>query len=351
MTERILILGPSWVGDMVLAHSLYRVLKDRQTDSYISVAAPSWTAPLLERMPEVDEIIPLPFRHGQLALGERFRLGRKLRKERYDQAILLVNSFKSAILPFAAGIPKRTGFLGESRYGLLNDIRPLDKSRLPRTVDRFVSLGLARDELLPDELPSPSLLANREQALQVLQRLGISMPDRPILGLCPGAEYGAAKRWPAEYYADVAKQAAEQGWGVWLFGSQKDIPVTSEVNELSGGLCLDLGGRTMLAEVIDLMSLTSAVVSNDSGLMHVAAALDKRLVAIYGSSDPNHTPPMSDKASVLYLAQECSPCFKRECPLGHMKCLYGITPQRVISELEIRPSRRFLRLINTVENT
>jgi heptosyltransferase-2 len=340
MAERILILGPSWVGDMVLAHSLYRVLKDRQPDSHISVAAPGWTAPLLERMPEVDEIIPLPFRHGQLALAERFSLGRKLRKDHYDQAILLVNSFKSAILPLAAGIPKRTGFLGESRYGLLNDIRPLDKSRLPRTVDRFVSLGLERNESLPEELLSPKLLANREHALQILQRLGAGMPQRPILGLCPGAEYGAAKRWPAEYYAGVAKQAVELGWDVWLFGSQKDIPVTSEVDKLSGGLCLDLGGRTSLAEVIDLMSLTSAVVSNDSGLMHVAAALDKPLIAIYGSSDPQHTPPMSEKASILYLQLACSPCFKRECPLGHLNCLIQLAPVDVLVKL---PSNSFSR--------
>lgn len=333
MPERILILGPSWVGDMVLAHSLFQVLKNRKPDAHLSVAAPGWTAPLLERMPEVNEIIALPFRHGQLALGERFAFGRKLQEQHFDQAILLVNSFKSAILPFAAGIPKRTGFLGELRYGLLNDIHPLDEDRLPRTVDRFVSLGLDRGESLPAELPYPVLRANREQALQVLQKLGVAPPKTSVIGLCPGAEYGPAKRWPERHYAEVANQLLDQGREVWLFGSNKDIPVCEEINRMTGNRCLDFGGKTQLGEAVDLMSLTSAMVSNDSGLMHVAAALNKPVVAIYGSSDPSHTPPMSAKATILSLGLSCSPCFKRECPLGHLKCLNDLSPEQVLAVL------------------
>lgn len=330
---KILVVGPAWVGDMVLAQSLFKTLKARNPATVIDVAAPSWTLPLLERMPEVNTAIPLPFSHGRLDLRKRIAIGKSLRQSGYSRAILLTNSLKSAIVPFAAGIPERTGFLGEFRYGLLNDIRPLDAARLPRTVDRFVALGLKPGEALPAPLPIPYLAADRQHALQTLQRLGHSPPQTPVLGLCPGAEYGPAKRWPAKYYVEVALAARQKGWEVWLFGSGKDAEVTSEINRLSENRCLDLGGKTSLAEAIDLMYLTSAVVSNDSGLMHVAAALDKKLISIFGSSDPHHTPPMSPQAVILYLRLECSPCFERECPLGHTNCLNKLLPIRVIELL------------------
>lgn len=333
MADKILVIGPAWVGDMILAQSLFKLLKQQRPDTEIDVAAPAWTLPLLERMPEVRRGIALPFRHGKLDLRARMQIGRDLRSENYTQAILLTNSLKSAILPLFARIPRRTGFLGELRYGLLNDIRKLDKQKLPRTVDRFAALGLAPDAELPVTLPQPALAASREQAIAVLARLGRQAPAKPVLALCPGAEYGPAKRWPAEYYAEVANQALDQGWEVWLFGSQKDIPVTGEINASTRQRCLDLGGRTALGEAVDLMSLATAAVSNDSGLMHVAAALDKPMAALYGSSDPHHTPPMSAHAEVVYLGLSCSPCFERECPLGHLKCLVDIPPQRVISIL------------------
>ncbi|WP_142811144.1 lipopolysaccharide heptosyltransferase II [Tepidiphilus olei] len=341
MTNRqILIIGPSWVGDMILAQSLFKLLKQQDEHCAIDVAAPAWTLPLLERMPEVRQAIALPFRHGKLDLWQRIRLGRALRAQGYAQAIVLPNSFKSAILPFVAGIPRRTGFRGEMRYGLLNDLRLLDTARLPMTVQRFVALGLPPGAPLPDPLPRPSLIASPGGALQALHCLGREQPDRPVLGLCPGAEYGPAKRWPEEHYAAVARWALEQGHEVWLFGSAKDAPVTRAIDHLSGNRCLDLGGKTRLGEAIDLMSLCAAVVSNDSGLMHVAAALDRPLVALYGSSDPNHTPPMSERASIIHLGLPCSPCFARECPLDHLKCLRDIEPERVIELLQSILPRR-----------
>jgi heptosyltransferase-2 len=327
---RILVMGPSWVGDMVLAHSLFQVIKQQQPDAVIDVAAPAWTMPLLDRMPEVSGKIALPFKHGQLALRERIRFGRSLRANAYQQAILLTNSLKSAILPMAAGIPRRTGYLGEWRYGLLNDIRPLDKQALPRTVDRFVNLGLPPATPLPTSLPDPHLKADRTKAAETLARLNHAEPSKPVIGLCPGAEYGEAKRWPAEYYAEVANRALAQGNEVWLFGSDKDALVTASINRLTQGRCLDLGGRTRLGEAVDLMALCDTVVSNDSGLMHVAAALGVKVIAVYGSSDPHHTPPMSPQADVLWLGLDCSPCFKRTCPLGHLNCLRQIAPERVL---------------------
>lgn len=332
-TQKILIIGPSWVGDMVLAHSLFQVLKLQNPNVLIDVAAPSWTLPLLDRMPEVNLGIALPFKHGELALFERIKFGRALKNEGYTQAILLVNSLKSAIMPFAAGIAKRTGFLGELRYGLLNDIRTLNKSQLPRTVDRFVAL--ADDKIV--DIPHPRLIANRDNALSVLAHHHLGEPTQKILGLCPGAEYGDAKRWPAEYYAEVASTALDKGWAVWLFGSDKDIPVTTVISQATQNRCQDWGGKTKLGDAIDLMALCDTIISNDSGLMHVAAALDKKLIAIYGSSDPHHTPPMHPDAVIEYLGLDCSPCFERTCPLKNVDeklgCLKQIKPQTIIQKI------------------
>ncbi|MHB8535672.1 MAG: lipopolysaccharide heptosyltransferase II [Sulfuricaulis sp.] len=329
---RFLIVGPAWIGDMVLAQSLFMFLKQRDSGCTVDVLAPAWSLPLLARMPEVDEAIISPFRHGELRLGERLRLGRQLRARQYDRAIVLPNSLKSALVPCAARARVRTGYLGELRYGLLNDIRRLDKSKPPRTVDRFVALALAPDAPLP-EIPTPRIRADADKARSALARQGRGLPAAPVLGLCPGAEYGPAKRWPAEYYADLAKAKLAQGWEVWLFGSDQDTGVTGAIQSMTEKRCLDLGGKTTLEEAIDLLSLTTAVVTNDSGLMHVAAALDRQVIALYGSSDPRHTPPLSEEAAVLYLGLSCSPCFKRECPLHHLRCLREIVPQRVLETL------------------
>lgn len=333
MRKKILVIGPSWVGDMVLAQSLFIALKNSQADIQIDVAAPSWTLPVLQRMPEVQLAIALPFAHGESALVKRIQLGLAWRQQNYQQVILLPNSFKSAIAPFFANIPLRTGFIGEMRYGLLNDRRRLDKQRLPRTVDRFVSLALADNNTLP-AIASPRLQVDQANRNQLMQQWSIHQRSK-ILGLCPGAEYGEAKRWPAEYYAEVAQQAIAAGWQVLLFGSTKDQAVTQQIQQLCQHTALDLAGKTSLADAIDLMSLCDHVVSNDSGLMHIAAALDKPLIAIYGSSDPSHTPPMSAQAKIEYLALPCSPCFKRTCPLGHLDCLRKISSQTIIHAIAL----------------
>ena len=337
--QKILVLGPAWVGDMVLAQSLFKTLKINNPSCTIDVAAPAWTLPLLERMPEVSGKIALPFKHKQLAFFERLQFGKSLKNAGYTQSIILTNSFKSALLPWAAGIKKRTGYLGEMRYGLLNDIRQLDKIKLKKTVERFVFLGLDKDQNLPKTIPNPQLITNTETAWILASRLGANSSKNKILGLCPGAEYGEAKRWPAEYYAEVANEVLKKGWQVWLFGSDKDVPVTGKINALTQNKCTDFGGKTKLGEAIDLMALCDTVISNDSGLMHVAAALikegdsHKKLIAIFGSSDPYHTPPMHPNAVIEYLGLECSPCFKRECPLQHLNCLNLITPATILQNL------------------
>jgi heptosyltransferase-2 len=283
-------------------------------------------------MPEVANAIAMPLSHGQFGLFDRITLGKKLRANHYDQALLLPNSWKSAVIPYFANIPVRTGYIGECRWGLLNDARKLDKSLLTMTVQRFVALGLPKTASLPPECPVPKVVINQDQQQAVIEKFKLTSLEK-ILALCPGAEYGEAKRWPANYYAEVAKQKIAQGWQVWLFGSEKDMATAELINSQAAGGCIDFTGRTSLAEAVDLMSLVDVVVSNDSGLMHVAAALDKKIIALYGSSDPGFTPPLNSKAQVISLKLHCSPCFNRECPLGHTWCLTGIKPEQVLNAI------------------
>ena len=319
---------------MVMAQSLFMVLKQRQPDCTIDVLAPGWSRPLLDRMPEVSDTIEMPLGHGKLELGKRRQLGHELRDRQYGQAILLPNSLKSAIVPFSANIPLRTGWRGEYRYILVNDIRLLDKQRLTKTVQRFVALALPPDQIDLPPIPAPQLTVEADSVAAARTAHQLTDEQKPILALCPGAEYGPAKRWPESYYGVLAEEYIEQGWQVWLFGSEKDRAVCEAINGATQGHCHDLSGRTSLAEAVDLLSLANAVVSNDSGLMHVAAALNRPLVAIYGSSDPDFTPPLSEKARIISPDIDCSPCFKRECPKGHLKCLRDLPVTQVQAELE-----------------
>jgi heptosyltransferase-2 len=316
-----------------MAQSLFITLKQQQPGCVIDVLAPGWSRPLLERMLEVNAAIDMPLGHGEFGFGKRRQLGRQLREKHYSQVIVLPSSWKSALVPFFIGAPKRTGYVGELRYGLLNDARKLDKTILTMTVQRFCALAFAPDAPQPPPIPTPVLSISDAGVGAALNKHGLDK-SQPILVLCPGAEYGPAKRWPEQYYAEVARYWLEKGGQVWLFGSHKDEPVTITINALTEHRCVDLAGRTSLGEAIDLMSQAAHVVSNDSGLMHVAAGLGRSLVAIYGSSDPGFTPPLNEQAKVLRLGLACSPCFKRECPLGHLKCLKDLLPERVIAVLE-----------------
>ena len=331
---RILIVGPSWVGDMMMAQSLFMLLKQDRHDCRIDVLAPAWSLPLLAHMPEVSGTIASPFKHGEAGFWQRYVLGKSLRERRYEQAIILPNSLKSALVPFWAGIPLRTGFTGEMRYGLVNDLRKLDRRKLPRTVMRFAALGLPANQPLPDKLPNPKLHTNADDIKETLTTLNLPMPDVAVLVLCPGAEYGPAKQWPAHHFAQLAVEKLKQGWQVWLVGSKNDIPICTDIDLATDGRCRNLAGKTELGQVIDLMSQASAIVSNDSGLMHIAAALDKPLAAIYGSSDPGFTPPLSERVEILSLSLPCSPCFKRQCPLGHLDCLEKLEPEMVSKAID-----------------
>jgi heptosyltransferase-2 len=332
----ILIIGPSWVGDMVMAQTLFICLKHQHPSCNIDVLAPEWSRPILERMPEVRQALSFPVGHGVLDLATRRRVAQGLRGQ-YQQAILLPNSLKSALVPFLAGIPKRTGWKGEMRYGLLNDLRKLDKARYPLMIERFMALAFEPDAALPQPYPHPQLRIETHSRDQALARFGLSL-DRPVLALCPGAEFGESKRWPAAHFAEVAERKIREGWQVWLFGSKNDHPVGQDiVQRLIPGLreeVVNLAGETSLAEAIDLLSCADAVVSNDSGLMHVSAALGRPLVAVYGSTSPAFTPPLSERVETVRLGLECSPCFDRTCRFGHNNCMRELLPEQVVEALE-----------------
>jgi len=329
--SRILVAGPAWVGDMVMAQSLFITLKQQDPDCRIDVVAPGWSVPLLQRMPEVDEAIELAVGHGQFGLLSRFRLGRRLRERHYDRAIVIPRSFKSALVPYFARARRRTGYRGEHRYGLLNDIRRLDKQILSQTVQRYVALGMAEVPTLPPLVTYPKLRIDEHNQQRLLKKLGLTL-DKPVIGFMPGAEYGPSKQWPASSYRDLSQRLVEHGKQVWIFGSAKESSLGEEIRQHNPAVT-NLCGKTSLVDVVDLIALTENNVSNDSGLMHIAAATGRSLIAIYGSSSPEYTPPLSDRARIVYRHLSCSPCFDRQCRFGHTHCLTEISPLLVFDTI------------------
>jgi len=331
MPMKILVVAPSWIGDTLLAQPLLMRLAER--GAVIDVLAPGWSAPLFARMAEVNKVISSPFGHGDFAFFARRALGKSLAVEGYDEAVVLPNSWKSALVPFFAGIPLRTGYQGESRYGLLNKRHLLDKAALPQLAERYAALAQAIDAPLQRPLPQPRLLSGIEQQQASRRALGLSLEAKPYI-FCPGAEYGPAKRWPSRHFAELARRVASPQSPVWLLGSAKDVPTGDDIVGLAAiDNVVNLCGKTGLDQAIDLLASARWVVSNDSGLMHVAAALARPLIALYGSSSPTYTPPLSSHAKILSLRLDCSPCFKRECPLGHLHCLEHLSPDQVIAAM------------------
>ncbi len=239
-------------------------------------------------------------------------------------------TFKSALIPWWANIPVRTGWRGEMRYGVLNDMRRLDRKRYPLMIEQFMALGLPPQESLPKDYPLPALTVLNVNHVLMKYKL---TTDRPILIICPGAEFGPAKRWPEKYYATIANEKLLSGWQVWIVGSPKDETVASKIMELTQQQCINLTGKTQLEEVRELLSLARVVLSTESGLMHVASALHKPLVAVYGPTSAGFTPPLHKQAKVISLSLPCQPCFQRECPLKHHRCMEELQPKQVIDAM------------------
>jgi heptosyltransferase-2 len=324
------VVAPQWIGDAVMTEPLLRRLQAR--GERLTVAALPWVAPVYRAMPHVSEVIELPFRHGGLQFQARRQLARQV-AGRYQTAYVLPNSLKSALLPFLAGIPRRVGYLGEARVGLLTH-RLKNPGKKPPMVAFYSALSGDRDDLALDrpQLQLPASEVPAALASQGLQRQGFFV-------FAPGAEFGPAKRWPADHFSALARQLERP---VLLLGSAKEAALCESIAAASPpGRCINLAGQTSLAQAFALISAARAVISNDSGLMHVAAALDVPQVALFGSSSPLHTPPLNPRARVLWLKNDlqyqppldCSPCFQRECPLGHTRCMVDLAPQRVLAAL------------------
>lgn len=338
----ILVIGPSWVGDMMMSHALYQQLKHHYPDSQIDVMAPDWCSPLLARMPEVRSALSMPIGHGSIELCKRYHLGKNL-QNRYDLAIVLPNSLKSVLVPFFAKIKQRRGWKGEMRYGLLNDLRH-NKQDYPMMVQRYIALGFDKQHVPPAEkLPIyyPYLQVDAEAVAHTQAVFAAQLADteqRETVGFCPGAEFGPAKRYPHYHYATLAQKLIEQGYAVHLFGSQKDKMAGEQIRdalpEKLQPYCLNLAGQTSLNQAVDLMSACKAVVSNDSGLMHIAAALKRPLVALYGPTSPQYTPPLADNAVIIRLIEGgLIKIRKGKAAEGYHQSLMDISPDLVFEKL------------------
>ena len=335
-----LVVGPNWVGDMIMAHGLISYLKSKRPDDPIHMLAPSWSLEVARRMPEVDQVIELPFDHGELKLKERWAFARKLRFSRYHRAFVLPNSLKSALIPAMAGIPRRIGWRGEYRYKLLTDLRILHEARFPRMIDRYMALGFpANLALSANQLPEaplfPRLTMDEASQVNLVSTHGLD-PAR-LVALCPGAEFGPAKQWPLDRFSDLATRLIDAGHQVILLGSPNDADdverLIDQVAKAKRKSLVNLAGLTSIPEAVDLIGLSKAVVTHDSGLMHVAAATGRPLVALFGPSSPAHTPPLSDAAVTLTHPVPCHPCFERECPLTHQACLSELSVDEVFEAL------------------
>jgi heptosyltransferase-2 len=334
---RTLVISPNWIGDAVMAQPLLRRLRQRFPARPIDVLAPTWVAPVWEAMREVDTVMETPFRHGSLQLGERRKFAGMLRQKAYAEAYVLPNTLKFALIPWLAGIPRRIGYKGEMRYGLIN-VMHHDDPVSPRPMAQFYAAladAPARTLPGPDALPRPEMFVSEEQSAQAMSRMNIPADGAHIV-FAPGAEFGPAKRWPTSRFAELARMIQQRypDTRILLLGSGKDKSAGDEIVAAAPGV-LNLAGVTSLSEAIALIAKASAVVSNDSGLMHIACALQRPIVAVYGPTDPLHTPPLSDLAKVLWLHLDCAPCRQRECPLGHHNCMRNIPAEMVWEPLTL----------------
>lgn len=332
---RILVVGPSWVGDMVMAQSLFKTLRIHHPGCRIGVLAPAWSQPILARMAEVDEAIALDVKHGEFGWRTRREVAHSL-KGRFDRAIVLPRSWKSALVPFLARIPHRVGFTGEQRLVLLNERRRLDKTVLDQTVKRFVALGLPEEAARSGDFAIPQPQLDTDAANLAALKAEHELGERPAIGMMPGAEYGPAKQWPLAHFRTLAERLVAEGFEIRILGGPKDVEAGEAIAARLGQVH-NLCGRTRLADAVDLLADCEQVVTNDSGLMHVAAAVGTRVHAIYGSSSPVYTPPLTDNACIHTLALTCSPCFQRTCPLGHTHCLGQLGPERLVQSLLANP--------------
>jgi len=344
--RHILVVSPNWVGDAVMAQPLLHLLKTRPgfQNTVIDVLSSPTVAAIWRAVPEVANVIEAPFRSGALEWRQRLALAAQLRVTGYAEAYVLPNSLKSSLIPWLARIPRRVGYKGEMRYGLLN-VMHHDADAVPRPMAPFYAALAAaprRDVPGRSALPRPRMVVGDDHRDNVLKKFGIDF-DSPIVAFAPGAEFGSAKRWPASHFAALAQLVLQErpGATVVLLGSPKDKKICEAITTSVLQTCAmanqanlrNLAGSTALAEAIALIAAASVIVSNDSGLLHVASALNRQVLALYGPTDPHHAPPFSDVSRSIHLHLPCMPCRQRECPLGHHDCMRKLDAGKVWEHL------------------
>lgn len=342
--NRILIIAPNWIGDAVMSQPLLATLRAIYPQSQIDVLASPWVAPIYRACAEVHQVIEAQLEHKKLQWNLRRQLAKQLELNQYDACFVLPNSLKSALIPWLANIPLRIAYRGEMRFGLINfSLDNPSKTNRPPMANHYLALcnviSHSKDDVDTNQPADPQLNISplaKQSARNKLQAAEIKGPS--IYVLCPGAEYGVSKRWSTEHFATLAQQliANEADARIILLGSKGDSALGESIRSQANNdsKIYNWCGDTSLDEAIALIGMSKALVSNDSGLMHIGAALKVPQVAIFGSSDPHHTPPLSDKAQVIWLNLPCSPCHKRQCPLGHLKCLKDITPENVFEAIQ-----------------
>lgn len=350
---KALIIAPNWIGDAVMTQPLLKKLASQHLE--IDVLATPWVAPIFLACPEVQNVITADFKHGGLGLGLRKNIAQKLQEKKYDQAYVLPNSWKSALIPWLSKIPVRIGYQGEIRFGLLNRrLKNPPKNNRPSMVSHYAALAdlshlgstLDQSDTIQDisALDNPKLSVKAEQLSLAKQKINEILPTASdIFILAPGAEYGPAKQWPLEHFANLAKSllVSNPQAGIIIMGGAKDSVAAQQIiahmdstQPNMAAQVKNMCGQITLSESIALVSLAKGMASNDSGMMHVGAAFEIPQVAFFGSSDPRHTPPRSKFATPLWLGLDCSPCHKRQCPLGHLRCLKEITPESAYEALQ-----------------
>ncbi len=337
---KILVVGPSWVGDMVMSQSLLMRLKADHPEAEIDVLAPNWCRPILARMPQVSQAIAMPIGHGALQWNVRKQLANSLVARQYQQSIVLPNSLKSALVPWMAKIPKRTGWRGEMRYGLVNDMRNLETAAFPLMVQRYIALAEDAPRSAVDLKPiiTPVLDVDQEQQAAVFKRFSLANEDRQLVAFCPGAEFGPAKRWPHFHFATLAAQLIDSGRQIVCLGSAKDTAAIQQIKDLLSADQLrsfvDVSGQTTLTEAVDILANCSAIISNDSGLMHIGAAVNTPMIALYGPTSPDFTPPLSDNAQVIRLIEGYIKLRKGNAEQGYHQSMIDIQPELVFERLQ-----------------
>ena len=323
MQAPILIVPYMWIGDFVRCHTAVKLLREREPSRPIDMLANSNVAPLVDYMPEVRKGIIVDLPRQKLAYAQHQALAKRLRAERYAQALIMPRTWKSALAPYLAGIPRRTGFFGEGRIGLINDLRRGERA-LFRMVDRCASLALRKGEAPPARWPQPELVVPASETLAWRQRLGLSEAGRPVIALAPGA-VGPSKRWPEDSYAELAARLLADANAVWILGSPQEKPLAANIIRASPHI-RDLTGSDLRNAILAL-NAADAVVSNDSGLLHVAAALGTPTLGIFGPTSPWNWAPLNPLAAVMETANDlpCRPCHKPVCRVGHHRCMHDIS--------------------------